>query len=180
MYDFLPIVDTSSFPDAQQSDEERSRNMERYTLAQQRLTGSSQYSLNPDWSLKNSRGYYREVTANDRSEDYDTDFSLLEDSMTDLPPEERPVPKAIEYAKILLSILKRTIGLENIQAWPTDNNTIEFGQRLDADNQFILETGLKGITGFIKINGNSTLITGKGHTKNRLEEVLDDFAQKVR
>lgn len=144
-----------------------------------RLISDGQSPWKTEWSLMNSHGCFQEVTANDRSEAGSKDNSLLKDMMADLTPEEHPVSEAITFAETLINILKRTTSLEAIQAWPTDNKTIEFGQRLDADNQFILETGTKGITGFIRINGTDTLMTG-GEPSSKLEAALDDFAQIAR
>ena len=179
MLEHEQLVDASPFLGMRLSDQEHHWDMYIPPRVQTRLISDGQSPRETEWSLMNSHGCFQEVTANDRSEAGSKDNSLLKDLMADLTPEEYPVSEAITFAETLINILKRTTSLEAIQAWPTDNKTIEFGQRLDADNQFILETGTKGITGFIRINGTDTLMTG-GEPSSELEAALDDFAQIAR
>lgn len=80
------------------------------------------------------------------------------DSLMELSEDERPVDDAFKYAHIIEDRLSKVVDLDLVQVWPTNNNTIEFGVRIDRDNQLILEAGKGGITGFYTIDGVNHVI----------------------
>lgn len=122
----------------------------------------------------NGENWYRSAVSSSKIVNQSViEVSLRE--MKKLDVDERPVNEAFKYANQLEKILKQTVRIDNIQVWPTNNCTIEFGLRIDKDNQFVLETGKSGITGFITINGADQPVQAKGNVGDLIDQ-LQSFA----
>ena len=79
-------------------------------------------------------------------------------------PEDRPTRSVIDNALWLIGIIEE-LGdkrdgelLRGLQAWPSNNCTIELGDRVSAGTQYILEAGSNGVSGFVRTGGDTVHI----------------------
>ena len=83
-------------------------------------------------------------------------------------PEEKPTSRSVTNALWLIGIIEGLDDkcddngdgelLRGLQAWPSNNCTIELGDRVDEGTQYILEAGDKGVSGFVRTGGDTVHI----------------------